>query len=353
MTSDCFKRLAREAGFELAGVAAARPTPEYAFYPEWLRRGYHGAMGYLEGRRGELRGDPRGLLKSARSVLCVGKVYNLPHPYSIDSRDPERGWIARYAWGEDYHRTLKDRLYGLLGKMREEAGEFKYKVCVDTSPLLDRAYARHAGLGWIGKNTCLINEKIGSWTLLGSILVSLELEPDGPPPDRCGTCTRCIDACPTDALIPLDAGAGPTHALDSRRCISYWTIELRGPLPEENRAETGRQIFGCDICQDVCPWNRPERVAADSSAMFTTDVAEPRLEDLAALTEEEFERRYASTPLERSRYAGFLRNVAVAMGNSGEPRFEEPLRRLAASEDEVVSEHAAWALRQLLEKARP
>lgn len=337
------KAIAREAGFELAGVARAEPTVEAAFYPEWLRRGYHGAMGYLEGRRGEMRGDPRTLLKTARSVLCVGQVYNAPYPYSVDQDDPARGWVARYAWGEDYHRTLKDRLYQVIERLKAEAGQFRFKVCVDTSPFLDRAYARQAGLGWIGKNTCLINEQIGSWTLLGAVLLSLEIEPDGPPPDRCGTCTRCIDACPTDALVPLE-GSGPSHALDARRCISYWTIEQRGALEEEKRAEVGRHVFGCDICQDVCPWNRPERAAVGTAPEFAPVHTEPDLTEMAALTEEEFERRFADSPIERTRYAGFLRNVATVMGNSGNRRYLEPLQRLAEHEDPVVRDHARWAV---------
>ena len=347
MTSDRVKELGKDLGFELVGVAAAEPTLEAAFYPEWLRRGYHGAMGYLEGRRGELRADPAGLLKDARSVICVGQVYNSDHPYSTESHDPEKGWVARYAWGEDYHKVLKDRLYELVEAIKVEAGEFRYKVCVDTSPLLERAYAHQAGLGWIGKNTCLINEGIGSWVFLGEILTSLELESDVPAPFRCGSCTRCIDVCPTDALVPLDTEGGPSHALDSRRCISYWTIELRGEIPEENRGEVGRHLFGCDICQDVCPWNRAERAPLTQNAEYGAGNAEPDLAELAALTEEEFNERFASSPIERSRYSGFLRNVAVAMGNSGEAQFVEPLKLLAASQDSVVRGHAAWALERL------
>ena len=341
------KELARQAGFELAGIASAEPAIESAFYPEWLRRGYHGAMSYLEGRRGDMRGDPRTLLKSAQSVLCVGQVYNAPYPYSNQQDDPARGWVARYAWGEDYHLTLKNRLYQVVEALKAEAGEFRFKVCVDTSPFLDRAYARHAGLGWIGKNTCLINEQIGSWTLLGAVLLSLEIEPDGPPPDRCGSCTRCIDACPTDALVPLDLENGPSHALDARRCISYWTIEQRGPLEEQHRSEVGRHVFGCDICQDVCPWNRPERAAVGTAPEFKPIHAEPDLAELAELSPQEFNQRFADSPIERARYSGFLRNVATAMGNSGERRFLEPLERLASSGDEPVREHAKWAIQQL------
>jgi epoxyqueuosine reductase len=345
MTSERIKQLAAEAGFELAGVAPAEPTLEGAFYAGWIERGFHGEMSYLEGRRGAMRADPRKLLKSARSIICVGQVYNAPHPYSVES--DSAAWVARYAWGEDYHRTLKDRLYRLLDTLRAEAGDFRAKVCVDSAPLLERAYARRAGLGWIGKNTCLINEQIGSWVLLGEILTSLEIEPDEPAAFRCGSCTRCIDACPTDAIVPAAAGAGPSHALDSRRCISYWTIEQRGALAEENRSEIGRHVFGCDICQDVCPWNRHERAAETEAEEYQPRHSEPDLAELAALSEAEFDARFASSPIERSRYAGFLRNVAVVMGNSGDRSFLEPLRKLAASDEEVVRDHAEWALGRL------
>ncbi len=277
MTGVRVKELAREAGFDLAGIAPAEPTLEAQFYPEWLRRGYHGAMRYLEGARGEMRADPKRLLKTVKSVICVGQIYHTGYPYSTEREDPEKGWVARYAWGEDYHKTLKDRLYGLVDAIRQEAGELKFKVCVDTSPLLERAYARRAGLGWIGKNTCLINERKGSWMLLGEVLTSLDLEPDDPAPFRCGTCTRCIDACPTDAIVPIEEGFGPSHALDARRCISYWTIELRGATPEAAREQTGRHVFGCDICQDVCPWNRWDRAPVTDAEEFQPRNAEPDL----------------------------------------------------------------------------
>ena len=347
MTAAEVKRLARGLGFDLVGVARAAPAPEAAFYPEWLRRGYHGAMSYLEGRRGELRADPRGLLKAARSIVCVGQVYNADRPYSTACDDPAKGWVARYAWGQDYHLVLKNKLYELVAALREQVADLRYKVCVDTSPLLERAYAHQAGLGWIGKNTCLIHERLGSWVFLGEVLVSLELEPDGPAPFRCGSCTRCIDACPTGALVPLPIGEGPSHALDSRRCISYQTIELRGPIPEQDRAGVGRHVFGCDICQDVCPWNRPGRAALTTVAEYAPVHAEPDLRELAELSEEELNARFASSPIERARYQGFLRNVCVAMGNACNEEFRGSLEGLAANPDPVIREHAAWALAQL------
>ena len=305
-------------------------------------------MAYLEGRRGAMRADPRTLLPSARSVICTGMVYNAPEPYSTEFESEEAGWVSRYAWGEDYHQVLKGRLHSLARWIRAEHGRHvKCKVCVDTSPLLERAYAHRAGLGWIGKNTCLIHERLGSWIFLGEIITSLEVAPDGPAPFRCGTCRRCIDACPTDAFVEVEQGAGPSHSLDSRRCIAYWTIELRGSVPEDGRTAAGQHLFGCDICQDVCPWNGPRRAAVTAEPAFQPRNARLDLEELAGLSEAEFNLRFAESPILRSRYDGFLRNVAIAMGNSANPRFREVLERLARSPRAVVREHARWALRRL------
>ncbi len=345
MTSEKVKAVAHELGFELAGVTSARPTIESLFYPEWLEQGFAAEMEYLKGRRGEMRADPRSLLPSAESVICAGLVYNTDAAYSTDVECGDRGWISRYAWGEDYHDVLKKKLHKLVERLREEAGPFEYKVCVDTSPLLERAYAHRAGLGWIAQNTCLINQQLGSWVFLGEVLTSLELESDQPAPFRCGTCTRCIEACPTDAIVPTGRTEGPAYALDSNRCISYWNIELRGPIPERNRAEMGAQLFGCDICQDVCPWNRG--AARTDAEEFQPKNELPSLTELAALTQEEFNERFEHTPIERTRYRGFLRNVAVAMGNSGERKFLERLKILAESPDPVVREHAEWAIGKL------
>jgi len=345
VTSEKVKALARELGFELAGVTSARPTIESLFYPVWLEQGFAAEMDYLKGRRGEMRADPRSLLPSAQSVICVGMVYNTDLPYSTEVECGDRGWISRYAWGEDYHDVLKQKLHKLVERLREEAGPFDYKVCVDTSPLLERAYAHRAGLGWIGQNTCLISEELGSWFFLGEVLTSLELEIDQPAPFRCGTCTRCIEACPTGAIVPTGQADGPAYALDSNRCISYWNIELRGPIPEENRAEVGANLFGCDICQDVCPWNRD--AARTDAEQFQPKNELPSLAELAALTEEEFSERFKHAPIERARYRGFLRNVAVAMGNSGERKFLERLKMLAESPDPVIQEHAEWAIGRL------
>jgi epoxyqueuosine reductase len=350
VTKITVKDLAYSLGFDLAGIARAEPTVEALFYPEWLSRGYAGAMEYLKGRRGEMRQNPRSLLPEAQSIVCVGLVYNTAAPYSVEVEDRGGGWISRYAWGEDYHTVLREKLQDLAAALEAEYGPFLYKICADTAPLLERAYARQAGLGWIAKNTCLINQELGSWVFLGELITSLDLEPDGPAPDRCGSCTRCIEACPTDALVPAGDPEGPHYALDSRRCISYWTIELRGSIPEENRAEAGQHLFGCDICQDVCPWNR--RAAVTAAAEFQPRNQLPDLEELAGLTPEQFRQRFGGTAVERTRYRGFLRNVAVALGNSGDRRFLEPLRRLAGHEDELVREHAEWAIRRIEQGGR-
>jgi epoxyqueuosine reductase len=346
MQAERIKSLAHECGFELAGIAAAAPVYEAAYYPRWVADGYAGEMRYLTDRRAGLRSDPRSLLASARSMVCVGKLYNGPQPYSTRFAGDDVGWISRYAWGQDYHEVLRRGLTELAERVRAESGEaFEWKICVDTAPLLERAYARHAGLGWIAKNTCLINQAMGSWFFLGELLLSLELAPDGPPADRCGSCTRCIEACPTAAIVPTGLGEGPGWAVDARLCISYFTIELRGAVPEPLRPGIGRHVFGCDICQDVCPWNR--RAPASDERGFGPQHFAPRLAELAVISADEFREMFRGTPILRTRYTGFLRNVAIAMGNARQEKFRAPLERLAASEEVVVAEAARWGLGRL------
>ena len=340
MDREQVKRLARECGFELAGIAAAAPSADAGRYRRWVEQGMAGEMGYLTDRRATLRADPRSLQPSAQSIICVGKLYNGPQPYSTEFTSTDLGWISRYAWGDDYHDVLRRDLQRLAESL---GAEHEYKICVDTAPLLERSYAHAAGLGWIGKNTCLINEPLGSWFFLGELLTSIPLEPDSPPPDRCGTCTRCIDACPTKAISPGG------YELDSRLCISYFTIELRGAFPEDHRSGIGQHVFGCDICQDVCPWNR--RAPSTAEQAFAPRHMTPPLVKLAALTEQEFREMFRHSPVSRARYTGFLRNVAIAMGNGGEPSFRSALERLADYPDMVVSEHARWALARGRERA--
>ena len=335
---------AAESGFEIAGVLPVGPSPDFPRYRSWVDRGNAGMMGYLTDRRAELRQDVRTLLASAESVICVGKLYNGPEPYSNAFDDGERGWIARYAWGDDYHDVLRGGLERLAHALEQVAGSFAWKACVDTAPVLERSLARQAGLGWIGKNTCLINEQRGSWFFLGELITSLRFQHAAPAiaPDRCGSCSRCIDACPTQAIVPAP---DDRYEIDARRCISYLTIELHGTIGPDLRDGIGHQIFGCDICQDVCPWNGRAPQSADPA--FQGRHYAPPLESMAALTESEFRKMFRGTPVDRARYRGFLRNVAVAMGNSGSARMREPLRALRNSPDALIAEHAAWALRKL------
>ncbi len=325
--AEVVKRIARECGFELAGIAPADPPQDFSRYEAWVEQGMAGEMGYLTGRRAEIRRDPRNLLVGARCVICVGKLYNRP----VERAPKGHAIVSRYAWGEDYHEVMRVGLQRVVDRLREIEA-FDWKICVDTAPLLERSFARQAGLGWIGKNTCLIHEPLGSWFFLGEIIASLELEPDAPPPDRCGTCTRCIDACPTEAITPWN--------VDARLCISYFTIELKGSVPEEHRAEIGAHVFGCDICQDVCPWN----ARAPVTDSLEGSQLSPLLEEYGNLSEDEFRTMFKKSPLARPKYSGFLRNVAIAMGNSGLDRFREPLERLSRHTDPIVAEHSQWAL---------
>jgi epoxyqueuosine reductase len=332
LTSDTVKRLAQECGFDLAGIAAAEPPDDFERYRIWVDQGHAGAMGYLADRRAEVRRDVRRLLPSAKTVICVGKLYQ-----QSTAPTPEgHGIVSRYAWGEDYHRTMHANLEQLAARL-EEIEACEWKVCVDTAPVLERTYARLAGLGWVGKNTCLINEGRGSWFFLGELITSLELHADIPPSERCGTCTRCIEACPTDAIRP----AGDWWSIDARRCIAYLTIELHGSIPDEHREAMGAHVFGCDICQDVCPWN-----SRGDSAPAASRPAPPALDliECSNLSEQDFHLKFRDSPLARPKHAGFLRNIAIAMGNSGSERFIPPLERLAAGDDAMVAEHAQWAL---------
>jgi epoxyqueuosine reductase len=332
--AETVKRIASECGFELAGVAAADPPQDFARYEAWGSQGFAGEMRYLTDRRSDVRRDVRNLLPAARSVICVGKLYNQPpEPASTG-----HGIVARYAWGRDYHEVVRAGLEEMARRLREIA-LFESKICVDTAPLLERTFARLAGLGWIGKNTCLIHEPLGSWFFLGELITSLELEVDTAPPDRCGTCTRCIDACPTQALIP----AGDQFTMDARRCISYFTIELRGAIPEEYRRDIGAHVLGCDICQDVCPWN----AHAPATSAFDSDHSGVALEECSRLSEEQFKLLFKGSAVSRPKYSGFLRNVAIAMGNSGCEQLREPLAALAQHSDPLVAEHARWAMKRL------
>ena len=364
------KRAALEAGFELAGIAPVRDFPELDHFQEWIAAGHAGEMKYMEARdeAGRLkRASLRSAVPWARSVIVCAINYNTAQPYSTEPSEPGRGWISRYAWSrEDYHDAVMRRLRVLEAGLQRvvatsavgsaRAGQsavptqflartggtpaVQTRCYVDTGPLVERIYAKYAGVGWIGKNTCILNQKQGSWLFLGVILTSLDLAPDLPAPDRCGSCTRCIDACPTDALVA-------PYQLDSNRCISYLTIEKRGEIPEALREGIGRHLFGCDICQDVCPWNRKAPVTRAPEFQPREELINPALEWLAQMSEEEFRETFRGSPVRRAKHRGIRRNAAIAMGNSRDNKFEPVLKKLAADEDEVVASSAQWALSRL------
>jgi len=418
----------RALGFDRVGVAPVDDVPSLARFPEWLARGFAGEMDYLHNPK---RRDARALLPDARSVICCALAYDTAHPRSTETPpDPERGWVSRYAWGDDYHTVVAEKLEALRDAIAAEAGDnFHCKLYIDTGPILERAYAVRAGLGWQGKNTCLLDPELGSFFFLGLLVTNLALEPTQPQADGCGACTLCLDACPTAALVE-------PYVLDARRCLSYLTIELRGPIPEDLRAPMGRHVFGCDICQDVCPYNRralvsdlavfqprqlppaepaplkseisnlrftqpalpsppsPEAPASGSKPKETArnqpfspaapaagtpateretqhtghgsratnhehpaphqspvasreSLFHPRLSWLASLSEADFKRLFHDSALRRAKHRGLLRNTLVALGNSRNPRFRELLEHFAASDDELLREHAEWALEQL------
>jgi len=394
---------AREIGFDLCGVAPAGRFPELERMTEWLDRGHAGEMHYLH--------DPRRLsldraMEGAKSVIVCGASYRTEEPLSTevlakpDTARP-RGWISRYGWGDDYHDVLLPRLRALLHAMRQEFGEeFRAHAYVDTGPVVERVAAKYAGLGWLAKNTCLINQGLGSFLFVGAIVTTIAFEPtlgadQAAPPDLCGSCRLCIDACPTGAFVE-------PYVMDPRRCIAYFTIELRGSIPEEFRPAMGQMVFGCDICQDVCPWNRkaaragaatlghipefrprvifPAKITDEksgdaapvgvSSLPGTADSAggtppepprslfAPELEWIASLDEEEYRRVFRRSPVKRAKYRGLIRNACVALGNSAEglesearERIVNLLDRLAGSPDELIAEHARWALDRLRGRA--
>ena len=332
------KALALEAGFDLAGIASAEAPRDLDFFAEWVSRGHAGEMSYLTSQV-ERRSDLRTAFPWARSVLSVGLQYDTLHPYST-AAPPDHGWISRYAWGDDYHQVMKAMLDRVVESLQGETGPFRARTYVDTGPIVERAYAAAAGLGAWGRNCCLLHPEHGSWFFLGEAVTDLELAPDTPRLDMCGSCTACIEACPTDALRA-------PYVLDATRCISYLTIEVKGAVPEDKRAGVGRHVFGCDICQDVCPWNRKRKQQGGPAFEPRPGALAPDLGDLASLDDEAFRDRFRNSPVKRAKRRGLLRNVAVALGNSAEPSKRPILERLAADQDPVVREHALWALDRL------
>jgi epoxyqueuosine reductase len=410
------KQKALEMGFDLAGVAPLGIWKDLDFARKWVEQGFGGEMRYLENPK---RHDPRLVLPSAQSVVCVGLIYNAPYPYSTEAAGNSspsatkpaqgppgeapvpRAWISRYAWGQDYHQIMRAKLEKLREAIESLAPGVETRVYVDTGPVVERAFARYSGIGWTGKNTCLISPSKGSWFFLGVILTSLLLEPDLPAPDRCGTCTRCLDACPTGALTR-------PYVMDASRCIAYLNIELKGSIPEKYRRQMGSNFYGCDICQDVCPWNRRQEPGVRNqneangirmspvrgqvqdkgfgrAGTATTTLPEfqpmqvtlptsndahssesggkrnpsparqfslfnPPLDSIAEVREEDFRHAFAQSPIKRPKYKGWLRNLCIVMGNSRDRRFIPKLEELSRHEDPIVREHAEWALRRLHHK---
>jgi len=365
---------ARDAGFAKAGIA---PLPRFdspeseahaTYFAQWIEEGHAGEMEYLKRRDAlgrYLRSAVEAAVPWAQSIIVCAAPYGggLSYPLSTDTAPPATGWIGRYAWsgrvkremdGEtlapsDYHKVLLRRLKRMEQSLREELGAFQSWAYVDTGPLVERAFSAMAGVGWTGKNTCTLSEELGSFFFLGIILTDLIVEDTQRatlPADRCGSCTRCLDACPTNALIA-------PRQMDASRCISYLTIEKRGPIDPELRTGVGRQIFGCDICQDVCPWNTRSRrtvpAAPDPELTPRAQLINPSLRELAALTEPEWEALFFGSPVKRARFSGFRRNLAIAMGNSGDGSLMSQLRLWASGEEKdlTVREASAWALERL------
>lgn len=351
------KRHAHRLGFDLVGVTDPAPHVHTAFYSDWLAQGYHAEMGYLARPDAfAKRSDPRRIMPETRSIVVVGMNYYLDEPRSSgESPSPGEspsssdfppmegpvGRVSRYAWGLDYHDVMLERLHQLAGWIdRRTDQSLRYRAYVDTGPLLERELAHQAGLGWIGKNTNLIHPQHGSYFFLGELLLNLELEADAPSTaDRCGNCTACIDACPTGALVA-------PRTLDARRCLSYLTIENRAAIPEPFRPLLGDRVFGCDICQEVCPWNRRFARPTDGPAFKPLH---PTLDliMLLRLDESAFRARFRETPLWRPRRRGLLRNAAVVLGNLGDPSAISALEAARSDPHPLIADHATWAIEQI------
>jgi epoxyqueuosine reductase len=341
LTAADVKAAASSLGFDLCGIAPAAAHAELRFFREWLDRGYAGGMHYLL-RSADRRMDVRNVLPSARSVIALGVLYNTDRPYSTEIADPSCAAIARYAWGDDYHAVIPQRLDALVAWLRDRVGDrLETRAYVDTGPVQERVYAQYAGLGWIGKNTCLINHELGSWVFLSEVICNLALEPDAPALDQCGTCTLCLDACPTGAL-------GEPYVLDSTRCISYLTIEVKDAIPESRRADIGRHAYGCDICQEVCPWNDAPAVSRDPAWQPRPHFENPRLDKLWTNSDDELRAALKGSAMKRAGVRRLRRNIAVAIGNSGERAALDVLQANHAPtcSDPLVREHVGWAARR-------
>jgi epoxyqueuosine reductase len=338
------KARAAALGFDLCGVAPAADFVELRFLREWLERGYAADMHYLH-RSADRRADVRQVLPSARSVVCLATIYNTERPYSVDSADRRQAALARYAWGDDYHVVIQRRLDALLAWMREAADDtFEGRAYVDTGPVQERVYAQYAGIGWIGKNTCVISPKVGSWIFLSEIICNLDLQPDSPALDQCGRCTRCLDACPTGALVA-------PGVLDSTRCLSHMTIENKSSIPVQYRDALAEHAYGCDICQEVCPFNRSHKTAASTDPAWQPRPgldAAPLLE-LWQKSDDELRALLKGSAMKRAGIRRLRRNLAVAIGNSEDAAAADVLEQSPeeTARDPLVQEHVTWAVRKL------
>jgi len=329
------KDKARQLGFFLAAVTTPGPPPHYATFENWLAQNQHGTMDYLATERSRTRrADPTQILPECKSILVLAAAYPSP-----SGRGQGEGKIASYALGADYHDVLPVRMKELVQFIEEQVGgPVKNRWYTDTGPILERDLAQRAGIGWIGKNTMLINPKQGSYFLLSEIFLDLILEPDAPfVTDHCGTCTRCIEACPTDCILP-------NRTLDARRCISYLTIELKDDIPVDLRDKLGDWTFGCDICQMVCPWNR---FAPEGDSAFVDRKPPHTLTEELTLTPQAFNQRFKRTPMQRAKRRGYLRNVAVVLGNIGDMHAFPVLQNALNDDEPMIREHAQWAINKI------
>lgn len=344
--SEDLKSHARAVGFDLVGIAPAGTPETFANLKEWLAQGFAGEMAYIERRRDAYE-HPRNVLPAVKSVVMLGMNYRTADPPA--ELPPGAGRVSRYAWGEgDYHEVIRERLRRLADWLHEQVPGCRTRGVVDTAPLLERDFARLAGLGWFGKNTMLINKQIGSWLFLAALLTDVELQPDAPRETaHCGTCTACLDACPTDAFVE-------PYVLDATKCISYLTIELRDrQIPREHREGVGEWLFGCDVCNDVCPWNR--RAPNSTEAVFQPrkDRSPQDAVDLLSLDDEGFRQRFGHTPLARPGRSGLLRNACIVLGNRGEGSHLPALRRAAMDGDPIIRDAAEWAIARITSRSGP
>jgi epoxyqueuosine reductase len=333
---------ARNIGFDSCRIAACNAPAHANYFREWLRDGAHGEMNYMQ-RGEEKRCDPQKILPGARSIVVLALNYFQEEAAHRVADTGRMGRIARYAWGEDYHELIAAKLNRIDEFLRSSGGQQKFYV--DTGPVLERDYAAQAGIGWHGKSTMLIDQTLGTWFFLAELLTTLELPPDEPVQDRCGTCSRCISACPTGAITA-------PYRLDARRCISYLTIELKTAIPVELRPLMGDRIFGCDDCLDACPWNRFAKESRESVFRAGRSTTGMSMREYLDLTDADFRAVFKTSPIKRIKRRGFLRNVCVALGNVGDPSDLPALERAAADPEPLIAEHAAWAIEQICYRER-